>query len=251
MACCACWRWSRTRGSGGAADLPQDVLLQLGGRPHPLRREIIAPSETRIRTLVHATDAEVLDEVIGGWLRELADAGRMEDLLTAIAIDGEMAARDRGRAGEAVRRDAAGGEGDHRPAPDPGRDHPVRQWAASLTPLPGSPPSAGTNEVAELEQAVTLFRRWDASGVGGLRRKAVVGQLNAVAESLNDHHPPVISQRLFQVTAELAQLSAPAPPATAARPLTSGQAQHDPHPPAPAARPPDSATYHQDTDLTR
>jgi hypothetical protein len=73
--------------------------------------------------------------------------------------------------------------------------------------LPGSPPSAGTDEVAELEQAVTLFRRWDASGAGGLRRKAVVGQLNAVAETLNDHHPPAISRRLFQVTAELAQLS--------------------------------------------
>jgi hypothetical protein len=36
----------------------------------------------------------------------------------------------------------------------------------------------------------------------------VAGQLNAVAESLHDHHPPAISQRLFQVTAELAQLTA-------------------------------------------
>jgi transcriptional regulator with XRE-family HTH domain len=85
---------------------------------------------------------------------------------------------------------------------------PVRQWTASLALLPGSPPGAGTDEVAELEQAVTLFRRWDASGAGGLRRKAVAGQLNAVAESLHDHHPPVITRRLFQVTAELAQLSA-------------------------------------------
>jgi transcriptional regulator with XRE-family HTH domain len=84
--------------------------------------------------------------------------------------------------------------------------HPVRQWAASLALLPGSPPAAGTDEVAELEQAVTVFRRWDASGAGGLRRKAVAGQLNAVAESLNDHHPAAITSRLFQVTAELAQL---------------------------------------------
>ena len=84
---------------------------------------------------------------------------------------------------------------------------PVRQWTASLALLPGSPPAAGTDEVAELEQAVTLFRRWDASGAGGLRRKAVAGQLNAVAESLHDHHPPVITRRLFQVTAELAQLA--------------------------------------------
>ena len=84
---------------------------------------------------------------------------------------------------------------------------PVRQWATSLALLAGSPPVAGTDEVTELEQAVTLFRRWDASGAGGLRRKAVVGQLNAVAETLGEHNPPAITKRLFQVTAELAQLS--------------------------------------------
>jgi DNA-binding XRE family transcriptional regulator len=84
---------------------------------------------------------------------------------------------------------------------------PVRQWATSLALLTGSPPEVGTDEVAELEQAVTLFRRWDASGAGGLRRKAVVGQLNAVAETLGEHNPPAITRRLFQVTAELAQLS--------------------------------------------
>jgi len=36
-----------------------------------------------------AMDAEKLDEVIGGWLRGLARAGRLEPLLTAIAIDGK------------------------------------------------------------------------------------------------------------------------------------------------------------------
>jgi transcriptional regulator with XRE-family HTH domain len=84
---------------------------------------------------------------------------------------------------------------------------PVRQWAASLTLLAGDPPEVGADEVTELEQAVTLFRRWDASGAGGLRRKAVVGQLSAVAETLGEHHPPTITRRLFQVTAELAQLT--------------------------------------------
>jgi len=84
---------------------------------------------------------------------------------------------------------------------------PVRQWAASLTLLTGSPPDVGTEEVNELEQAVTLFRRWDASGSGGLRRKAVVGQLNAIAETLGEHHPAAITGRLFQVTAELSQLA--------------------------------------------
>ena len=72
-----------------AADLPQDVLRDLGGRPHPLLRRVVAPSETRIRTLLHLIDADVLDQVLGGWLRDLADAGRLDGLLTAIAIDGK------------------------------------------------------------------------------------------------------------------------------------------------------------------
>jgi predicted transposase YbfD/YdcC len=72
-----------------AADLPQEVLARLGGRPHPLRRVIVAPSEKRIRTLIQSLDARRLDEVTGDWLRALADAGRLEHLLTAIAIDGK------------------------------------------------------------------------------------------------------------------------------------------------------------------
>jgi predicted transposase YbfD/YdcC len=72
-----------------AADLPQDVLRDLGGRVHPLRRKIIAPSETRIRTLLHLISTDILDEITGGWLRDLADAGRLDGLLTAIAIDGK------------------------------------------------------------------------------------------------------------------------------------------------------------------
>ena len=72
-----------------AADLPQEVLARLGGTPHPLRRRIVAPSEKRIRTLIQELDAGKLDEVVGGWLRGLARAGRLEPLLTAIAIDGK------------------------------------------------------------------------------------------------------------------------------------------------------------------
>ena len=117
--CWRCWRRSRTRGSGAAAgtcwcscsrsrsacapagaknfreigdqaaDLPQEVLRRLGGTPRPLRGKIIAPSEKRIRTLVHAIGADALDDLTGGWLRALADAGRLDHLLTAIAIDGK------------------------------------------------------------------------------------------------------------------------------------------------------------------
>jgi len=72
-----------------AADLPQDLLAALGGRPHPLWRRIIAPSEKRIRTLLQALDAAALDAAIGGWLRALAAAGKLDGLLTAIAIDGK------------------------------------------------------------------------------------------------------------------------------------------------------------------
>ncbi|MFI4972650.1 MAG: ISAs1 family transposase [Hyphomicrobiales bacterium] len=72
-----------------AADLPQEVLARLGGKPHPLLWRIIAPSEKRVRTLIHAIGAEILDDIIGGWLRALADAGRLDGLLTAIAIDGK------------------------------------------------------------------------------------------------------------------------------------------------------------------
>ena len=57
--------------------------------PRPLRRKIIAPSQKRIRTLAHAIGADALDDLIGGWLRALADAGRLDHLLTAIAIDGK------------------------------------------------------------------------------------------------------------------------------------------------------------------
>ncbi len=39
--------------------------------------------------LIHAIGAEILDEIIGGWLRALADAWLLDGLLTAIAIDGK------------------------------------------------------------------------------------------------------------------------------------------------------------------
>ena len=72
-----------------ARDLPQEVLTRLGGRPHPLRKRIIAPSEKRLRTLLQQVDAARLDELTGNWLRALAQAGKLENLLTAIAIDGK------------------------------------------------------------------------------------------------------------------------------------------------------------------
>lgn len=84
---------------------------------------------------------------------------------------------------------------------------PVRQWAAVVPVVPLEAAGVGSEEIIELERAVQVFRRWDASGAGGLRRKAVVGQLNAVTETLHQPQPAQLRARLFGVVAELAQLS--------------------------------------------
>lgn len=72
-----------------AADLSQSLLEHLGGRHHPLKRKIVAPSEKRIRTLIQQIDAGVLDGILGEWLAALARAGRLDGLLVALAIDGK------------------------------------------------------------------------------------------------------------------------------------------------------------------
>lgn len=62
-------------------------------------------------------------------------------------------------------------------------------------------------ELELLEQTTVMFRRWDAQCGGGLRRKAVVGQLHEVTELLQERHTEEITSRLFRVTAELAELA--------------------------------------------
>lgn len=66
----------------------------------------------------------------------------------------------------------------------------------------------GQREVEELETTARAFRAWDHKFGGGLRRKAVVGQLNEVAGHLDEHQAPVIEQRLFRVLAHLAGTAA-------------------------------------------
>lgn len=83
----------------------------------------------------------------------------------------------------------------------------IRQWAALVPTVPVRAGEVGEQELAELEQAVMFFRRWDASGKGGLHRKAVIGQLNAVTETLGDRSGTDLDHRRFQVVAELAQLA--------------------------------------------
>ncbi|MGW4424941.1 hypothetical protein [Streptosporangium sp. NPDC004631] len=88
---------------------------------------------------------------------------------------------------------------------------PVQCW---LTKTSGEFPAApqtgriGADEVAQLETTTDVFRAWDDSQGGGLARKAVVGQLNEVADLLRDSHPRDITVRLFHVMAELAKVAA-------------------------------------------
>ncbi|MDF3289196.1 transcriptional repressor NsdA [Streptomyces silvisoli] len=62
-------------------------------------------------------------------------------------------------------------------------------------------------ELDLLEATTVMFRQWDAQCGGGLRRKAVVGQLHEVTDLLQESHPEPVSRRLFKVTAELAELA--------------------------------------------
>lgn len=61
----------------------------------------------------------------------------------------------------------------------------------------------GMREVRELEGTARAFRAWDHRFGGGLRRKAVVGQLNEVASHLEEHQAPDVEQALFRVMAFL------------------------------------------------
>lgn len=68
-------------------------------------------------------------------------------------------------------------------------------------------PRLSRPELELLEQTTEMFRKWDAQCGGGLRRKAVVGQLHEVTDLLQEHHPDQVTRRLFRVTSELAELA--------------------------------------------
>lgn len=68
-------------------------------------------------------------------------------------------------------------------------------------------PKLSLPEVELLEHTTVMFRQWDAQCGGGLRRKAVVGQLHEVTDLLQETHPQPVARRLFTVTAELAELA--------------------------------------------
>ncbi len=52
-----------------------------------------------------------------------------------------------------------------------------------------------------------MFRVWDSQCGGGLRRKAVVGQLHEVTDLLQEPHTDSVARRLYRITADLAALA--------------------------------------------
>ncbi len=65
---------------------------------------------------------------------------------------------------------------------------PLERWLSGATENPRAdrPGSVGYQEVEQIENAARILRDWDDQFGGGLRRKAVVGQLNEVADLLRD-----------------------------------------------------------------
>jgi len=94
---------------------------------------------------------------------------------------------------------------------------PMQRWLVPSPPAlieePESVPTSRARgrlsrpELDLLESTTVMFRQWDAQCGGGLRRKAVVGQLHEVTDLLQEPQPESTSRRLFKVAAELAELA--------------------------------------------
>ncbi|MFS4094832.1 hypothetical protein [Streptomyces sp. AF1A] len=95
---------------------------------------------------------------------------------------------------------------------------PMQRW---LVPALGGPTAPEPDQVLDtrrpgrlskpeldlLESTTRMFRQWDAQCGGGLRRKAVVGQLHEVTDLLQEPQPEATTRKLFKVAAELAELA--------------------------------------------
>lgn len=102
-------------------------------------------------------------------------------------------------------------------AAGPALIEPMQRWLVPGPPgEPGRPESAAASrrpsrlskpELDLLESTTMMFRQWDAQCGGGLRRKAVVGQLHEVTDLLQEPQPEATSKRLFKCAAELAELA--------------------------------------------
>lgn len=70
------------------------------------------------------------------------------------------------------------------------------------------PGRLGLRDVEQLEETAKAFRAWDHRYGGGLRRRAVLGQLSEVAAVLDEHQAPAVEVRLYRVLAHLAGTAA-------------------------------------------
>jgi len=89
---------------------------------------------------------------------------------------------------------------------------PMQSWLKAVPEPTPTPPGylsgrIGQAELQALEATTRKFREWDAQYGGGLRRKAVVGQLNEVTELLKESHQEKTARRLFGIAAELSLLA--------------------------------------------
>lgn len=76
----------------------QSMLKRLGGSRDPRSNRVRAPSESAIRRLLQAMDAEAVDRAVSEWLRRsVRDSGE-----EAVAIDGKTLRGSKGREGGAV-----------------------------------------------------------------------------------------------------------------------------------------------------
>jgi hypothetical protein len=85
---------------------------------------------------------------------------------------------------------------------------PLARWLARGTeprPRGTGTPTIGLHEVEEIERTAAAFRSWDDQFGGGLRRKAVLGQLSEVGDLLRTTQPPAVTRRLFGATAQLSE----------------------------------------------
>jgi hypothetical protein len=87
---------------------------------------------------------------------------------------------------------------------------PLEGWLQPATQAARSRRSGrlGDQDVQQLEETAVAFRRWDHQYGGGLRSKAVLGQLNEVASALEEHQRAPIERRLYRVMAQLAGTAA-------------------------------------------
>lgn len=93
---------------------------------------------------------------------------------------------------------------------------PMQRWLVpgSVTPHREPEPASSRRigrlskpELDLLETTTVMFRQWDAQCGGGLRRKAVVGQLHEVTDLLQEPQPETTTRKLFKVASELAELA--------------------------------------------